>query len=112
MRPLELCQNLELASAPDDLGHIRIEQRQAFLQHLVVDIGDVHDKLDVIAEVINQNPPDNILGHVISGILVSQPSAGSWMHSPRMAKMSGVVDCRSAVVPFHSLAVHGLKLNL
>ena len=34
--------------------------------YLVVDVGDVHDKVDVVAKVITENPSDNVLGEVVS----------------------------------------------
>lgn len=29
--------------------------------HLVLDVGDVHDEVDIVVEVVYQYPPDDIL---------------------------------------------------
>jgi hypothetical protein len=35
--------------------------------HLVINVGDVHDKVHVVAEVIPKNTSDNVLREVVAG---------------------------------------------
>ena len=36
--------------------------------NLVINIGDVHHKMDIIAKVIRQNPSQNVLRDIVSGL--------------------------------------------
>ena len=53
--------------------------------HLVVEISHVLNKVDVVRKVVPQDPPDDILGQVVSS----------------MTHMGRVIDGRSTVVPVH-----------
>lgn len=33
--------------------------------HLVIDVGDIHDKVNVVTEVIGHDPTQNILGDIV-----------------------------------------------
>lgn len=33
--------------------------------HLVIDVGDIHDEVNVVAKVIGHNPTQNILGDIV-----------------------------------------------
>lgn len=64
------------------------------LADLVINVRDVHDKVDVVAEVISQDASDNILSEVITGFSLSGEE-----RSPSMAHMRRVVHRWAAVVP-------------
>lgn len=34
--------------------------------HLIIDIGDIHNEIDVVSEVVSQYSPDYILGEVVT----------------------------------------------
>ena len=42
--------------------------------HLVVDVRNIHNKIDLESEIISQNPPHNVLSHVVPGDQVSHQS--------------------------------------
>ena len=35
--------------------------------HLVIDVGDVHDEVNIIAKVVRHDPSQDVLRHVVSG---------------------------------------------
>lgn len=55
--------------------------------YLVVNIGYIHDELNIEMKVVCKNTTDDVNRHIIPGV----------------AEMSVVVDCRAASVPFYVL---------
>lgn len=53
------------------------------IPHLVVDVGDVHDKVDIVSEVVHHNATNNIGGDVVA----------------RMSQVTDVVDGRPTGIP-------------
>lgn len=39
-----------------------------FQTYLVVDVGNVHDKVDIVTKVVHENAPDDIGRDVVSGV--------------------------------------------
>ena len=85
------------------------ERRESTTTHLVVDIGDVHDEVDIVAKVLGHYPAQNVHAHVVPVCECTKKSVAIDVHAksgnaPGMAHMRRVVDSRPAVVP-------GLSLN-
>ena len=60
---------------------------------LVIDVRHVHDVLDVVAEIVGQDPPDDVKTHVCTSV----------------AHMRHIVDGRSTDVPCNLVWIHWLE---
>ncbi len=108
-----------LTDACNSIGQLHVETSAVFEEHrlvlhgyltevdilleslandLVVDVGDVLDELDIVAEVVGHNPAQNVEADVGSGV----------------SHMRLIIYGRSALVPSHLLRIrwHKLILNL
>ena len=46
-----------------------IELEQVRASYLVIYVGDVHDEMDIVAEVIGHDPPEDVLSDIIPASL-------------------------------------------
>ena len=89
------------------------EGRSRATTRLVVNVGDVHDEVYVVAKVVGHDSPQNVLRDVVSVIsrelaIPPQPAR----HVPCVSHMRRVVDGRTAVVPLDQASIRGHKLSL
>ena len=66
--------------------------------HLVVDVSNVHDKVDLIAEVVLEDTTDNVLSEIVAVMSFASLSRGV-DRAPGMSHMRRIIDCRTTVVP-------------
>jgi hypothetical protein len=75
--------------------------------NLVINIGDVHDKIDIVAKVIRHNSAQDVLGDVVSEgkRICGLASQRVTKNLPCMTHVGGIVYSRTAIVPFDTFAV-------
>jgi len=64
--------------------HTRLEGGKSLCgqRHLVIDIRDIHDQLDVISKIIGHNSPKNVLCHIVSTPTIAVKNHGNASKSP------------------------------
>ena len=84
------------------------------LVNLVVDVGYVHNEMNIIAKVIFKDATEDILGDIVAKIARRE----CWrvfrviLPLPSMAHMCCIVDRWPTIVPFYDSSIHGLKFIL
>jgi len=104
LRPGVFLEEMVLPRPPDDL---------------VVDVRDVHHIVNVVAEVVGQNPPQNVKRNVRSvegaGESKDKILMLMWLppdNQPGMPHVGGIVDGGSAAIPRYIISVQRHELLL
>jgi len=79
---------------------------------LVINVGDIHDQMDVVSKVVLHNTPQNVLCNIISPVFSVGSIEFTIVRIPCMAHMRGVINGGPAIVPFDDIPVHRDKLVL
>lgn len=104
-----------MASTNDDLGIVLSDSRERDLKCfcLVVDICNVLDEMDVVAKIIGQYPPENILCNIVPKTMWFVTALFQIQcYIPRVAHVRRVVHGRTAIVPFDSSTISRDELSL